>query len=46
MLPTRHSVEFLLTVCVLTLIPGPSVLLVVSRGVAPGPVLAITGLRS
>src|SRR6201985_3946774 len=32
MLPTRHLVEFLLTVHVLILIPGPSVLVVVSRG--------------
>jgi threonine/homoserine/homoserine lactone efflux protein len=36
MLPTRHLVEFLLTVYVLILIPGPSVLFVVSRGVALG----------
>jgi threonine/homoserine/homoserine lactone efflux protein len=36
MLPTRHFVEFLLTVYVLILIPGPSVLFVVSRGVALG----------
>jgi threonine/homoserine/homoserine lactone efflux protein len=35
-LPTRHLVEFLLTVYVLILIPGPSVLFVVSRGVALG----------
>lgn len=35
-LPTRHFVEFLLTVYVLILIPGPSVLFVVSRGVALG----------
>ena len=36
MLPTKHFVEFLLTVYVLILIPGPSVLFVVSRGVALG----------
>lgn len=36
MLPTRHQPEFLLTVYVLILIPGPSVLFVVSRGVALG----------
>jgi threonine/homoserine/homoserine lactone efflux protein len=36
MLPTRHFPEFLLTVYVLILIPGPSVLFVVSRGVALG----------
>src|SRR5205085_1128637 len=36
MLPTRHLPEFLLTVYVLILIPGPSVLFVVSRGVALG----------
>jgi threonine/homoserine/homoserine lactone efflux protein len=35
-LPTRHLPEFLLTVYVLILIPGPSVLFVVSRGVALG----------
>jgi threonine/homoserine/homoserine lactone efflux protein len=35
-LPTKHFVEFLLTVYVLILIPGPSVLFVVSRGVALG----------
>lgn len=35
-LPTRHFAEFLLTVYVLILIPGPSVLFVVSRGVALG----------
>jgi threonine/homoserine/homoserine lactone efflux protein len=35
-LPTRHFPEFLLTVYVLILIPGPSVLFVVSRGVALG----------
>ncbi len=32
--PTRHFAEFLLTVYVLILIPGPSVLFVISRGVA------------
>jgi threonine/homoserine/homoserine lactone efflux protein len=36
MLPTRHMAEFLLTVYVLILIPGPSVLFVVSRGVSLG----------
>ena len=36
MLPTHHFLEFLLTVYVLILIPGPSVLFVVSRGVALG----------
>jgi threonine/homoserine/homoserine lactone efflux protein len=36
MLPTRHLLEFLLTVYILILIPGPSVLFVVSRGVALG----------
>ena len=35
-LPTKHFAEFLLTVYVLILIPGPSVLFVVSRGVALG----------
>jgi threonine/homoserine/homoserine lactone efflux protein len=35
-LPTHHFAEFLLTVYVLILIPGPSVLFVVSRGVALG----------
>jgi threonine/homoserine/homoserine lactone efflux protein len=35
-LPTRHLFEFLLTVYVLILIPGPSVLFVVSRGVSLG----------
>jgi threonine/homoserine/homoserine lactone efflux protein len=35
-LPTRHLAEFLVTVYVLILIPGPSVLFVVSRGVALG----------
>jgi threonine/homoserine/homoserine lactone efflux protein len=36
MLPTDHLAAFLLTVYVLILIPGPSVLFVVSRGVALG----------
>jgi threonine/homoserine/homoserine lactone efflux protein len=36
MLPTQHLAEFLVTVYVLILIPGPSVLFVVSRGVALG----------
>src|ERR1051326_4091867 len=35
-MPTAHLPEFLLTVFVLILIPGPSVLFVVSRGVALG----------
>lgn len=36
MLPTDHMLAFLVTVYVLILIPGPSVLFVVSRGVALG----------
>jgi threonine/homoserine/homoserine lactone efflux protein len=36
MLPSRHLPEFLVTVYVLILIPGPSVLFVVSRGVSIG----------
>ncbi|MFL5861901.1 MAG: LysE family translocator, partial [Solirubrobacteraceae bacterium] len=36
MLPTDHLAAFLLTVYVLILVPGPSVLFVVSRGVALG----------
>jgi len=36
MLPTRHLLEFLLTVYVVILIPGPSVLFIVSRGIALG----------
>ncbi len=36
MLPTDHLLAFLVTVYVLILIPGPSVLFVVSRGVALG----------
>lgn len=36
MLPTGHLLAFLLTVYILILIPGPSVLFVVSRGVALG----------
>jgi threonine/homoserine/homoserine lactone efflux protein len=36
MLPTRHLAEFLLTVYILILIPGPSVLFVISRGVSLG----------
>lgn len=36
MLPTDHLPAFLLTVYVLILIPGPSVLFVISRGVALG----------
>jgi threonine/homoserine/homoserine lactone efflux protein len=35
-LPTRHLAEFLLTVYILILIPGPSVLFVISRGVSLG----------
>src|SRR5919201_1366344 len=35
-MPTAHLAEFTLTVFVLILIPGPSVLFVVSRGVALG----------
>ena len=36
MLPTHHLLEFLLTVYILILIPGPSVLFVISRGVSLG----------
>jgi len=36
MLPTQHLLVFLLTVYFLILIPGPSVLFVVSRGVSLG----------
>jgi threonine/homoserine/homoserine lactone efflux protein len=36
MLPTHHLLAFLLTIYILILIPGPSVLFVVSRGVALG----------
>ncbi|HEY4830065.1 MAG TPA: LysE family translocator [Solirubrobacteraceae bacterium] len=36
MLPTRHLLEFILTIYILIVIPGPSVLFVVSRGVALG----------
>jgi hypothetical protein len=36
MVPTRHLFEFLITVYILILIPGPSVLFVVSRGMALG----------
>jgi threonine/homoserine/homoserine lactone efflux protein len=35
-MPTRHFAEFLVTVYVLILIPGPSVLFTISRGVALG----------
>jgi threonine/homoserine/homoserine lactone efflux protein len=35
-IPTRHLLEFLVTVYVLILIPGPSVLFVISRGVSLG----------
>jgi threonine/homoserine/homoserine lactone efflux protein len=35
-LPTHHLLAFLLTVYVVILIPGPSVLFVVSRGLALG----------
>ena len=36
MLPTHHFAEFLVTAYIIILIPGPSVLFVVSRGVALG----------
>jgi threonine/homoserine/homoserine lactone efflux protein len=36
MIPTRHLLEFLATAYVIILIPGPSVMFVVSRGVALG----------
>jgi threonine/homoserine/homoserine lactone efflux protein len=36
LLPTRHLAEFLLTVYVLIVVPGPSVLFVVSRGMSLG----------
>jgi threonine/homoserine/homoserine lactone efflux protein len=36
MLPADHLLEFLIAVYVLILVPGPSVLFVVSRGVALG----------
>jgi threonine/homoserine/homoserine lactone efflux protein len=36
MLPGRHLVEFFVTVYVVILIPGPSVLFIVSRGIALG----------
>jgi threonine/homoserine/homoserine lactone efflux protein len=36
MLPTRHLLEFLLTIYILIVIPGPSVLFTISRGVALG----------
>src|ERR1700679_1195544 len=36
MLPTAHLAAFLITVYVLILIPGPSVLFTISRGVALG----------
>ena len=35
-MPTRHFAEFLVTIYVLILIPGPSVLFTISRGVALG----------
>jgi threonine/homoserine/homoserine lactone efflux protein len=35
-IPSRHLAEFLITVYVLILIPGPSVLFVISRGVSRG----------
>jgi threonine/homoserine/homoserine lactone efflux protein len=35
-IPTRHLLEFFVTVYVLILIPGPSVLFVISRGVSLG----------
>lgn len=40
-LPTAHLGAFLVTVYVLILVPGPSVLFVVSRGVALGPRAAL-----
>ncbi len=42
MLPTDHLVAFLLTVYVLIVIPGPSVVFTVSRGVALGRRAALT----
>ena len=36
MLPTRHLLSFLLTVYILIVIPGPSVMFAISRGVALG----------
>jgi threonine/homoserine/homoserine lactone efflux protein len=36
MLPTRHLLEYFVTVYVVILIPGPSVLFIVSRGIALG----------
>ena len=36
MLPTHHLLAFLVTVYVLILVPGPSVMFVVSRGLALG----------
>lgn len=42
MLPTGHLVAFLLTVYVLILIPGPSVVFTISRGVALGRRAALT----
>lgn len=42
MLPTAHLWEFLVTVYVVILIPGPSVLFVVSRGLALGRRAALT----
>ena len=36
MIPSRHLAEFLITVYVLILIPGPSVLFVITRGVSLG----------
>ena len=41
-LPTHHLIPFLLTVYVVILIPGPSVLFVVSRGLALGRRAALT----
>ena len=44
MLPTTHLWEFLVTVYVVILIPGPSVLFVVSRGLALGRRAALTSV--
>ncbi|HTX10185.1 MAG TPA: LysE family translocator [Solirubrobacteraceae bacterium] len=44
MLPTRHLPEFLLTIYILIVIPGPSVLFTISRGVALGRRAALTSV--
>jgi threonine/homoserine/homoserine lactone efflux protein len=44
MLPTHHVAAFLLTVYALILIPGPSVVFAVSRGVALGRRVALTSV--